>query len=115
MEDTFQLEGFWLTLYGIAVVLFFSWYYYPSCPLQDISVAEHDHLTTFPPAPPPPRRPAPKYITLADLAKKVDAGPATWLNGYQRRDGWSEQTTALANYPAPTRTFYASPPFQRSR
>jgi hypothetical protein len=104
-----------MTIYAIVYVLFFSWYFYPSQPLQDVSAADHDQLTTFPPAPPPRRRPAPKYITLADLAKKVDAGPATWLNGHRRRDGWSEQTAAVANHPAPSRTFYASPPVQRGR
>ncbi|KAM0698861.1 hypothetical protein Q7P36_000905 [Cladosporium allicinum] len=98
MEDIFQPEGFWIALYAIVLIPFLFWLYYPSRPLQDVSVAEHDNLPTFPPA--PPRRPTPKYITLADLAKK---------------NGWSEQTTAVANYPAPTRTFYTSPPVQRGR
>ena len=113
MEDTFEPEGFWITLYAIVLIPFLFWLYYPSRPLQDVSVAEHDNLPSFPPA--PPRRPAPKYITLADLAKKVDARPASWLNGHRRLDGWSEQTAAVANYPAPTRTFRASPPVQRGR
>ena len=68
MEDTFEPEGFWITLYAIVLIPFLFWLYYPSRPLQDVSVAEHDNLPTFPPA--PPRRPTPKYITLADLAKK---------------------------------------------
>jgi hypothetical protein len=121
MEDIARQE-FWILICSFLASSFWIWFNFPhlfyyssyfsyhSPPLQDVSVAKNDdQLTTIPPAPPRPR-PAPKYITLADLAKKVDK---TWLGHYPPGYGMSAQTTAVANYP--TRNFYSTPATQRGR
>lgn len=120
MEDTahqefwmlicsFLASWFWIWFNFPSLFYYSTWFFHPSHPLQDVSVAKNDHqITTIPPAPRP--RPAPKYITLAGLAKKVDK---TWLGHYPPGDGMSAQTTAAANYQ--TRNFYSPPAIQRGR
>jgi hypothetical protein len=112
MEGTTQDQEFWLLLYSFLGNCLWFWFYYPSQPPQDVSKADHDNLTSFPSAPPRPR-PAPKYITLADLAKKVD-NPRP---GYRRENGIAEQSTAIVKYPASTHDFLAPPPpaYERGR
>ena len=107
---SFLASSFWIWFNFPHLFYHSSWFSYHSPPLQDVSVAKNDdQLTTIPPAPPRPR-PAPKYITLADLAKKIDK---TWLRHYPPGYGMSAQTTAVANYP--TRNFYSPPAIQRGR
>lgn len=111
MNDTTPIVT--LVVYSFFALCFLIWFYFPSQPA--ISEARHDHLTTFPPAPPRPCRPGPKYITLVDLAKKFDAPMSSWPNGYQRENGMPAQMAPVATYQAPTRNFYTSPAVQRGR
>jgi len=112
MEDTLQPpENFWMALYSIFCIFFLRWLFCPAPPLEDTNEDKHSLYPAPPPL--PRRRPAPRYITLADLAKKVDAPPATWLDGYPRnRRGMPEQTTT---YAPPTRNLLVSPVVQRGR
>jgi len=111
MEDVPEYQEFWIlvcSFFGLCCWIGFnypsffyysSWFRHPSQPLQTVSVAE----PAFPPSPHRPHRPTPKYIALADLAKKVDK---TWLGHYPPGDGMPAQTY-------PTRNPYAPP--QRGR
>ena len=108
MSDTTEPKGIWVALYTIFALCFLRWFLFPSRTLQEATEDEASILSA-PSA--PRRRPSPKYIPLASLAKKVDTEPATWFDGYRR--GMPEQTTAYR--PPPTHNLLVSPMVQRGR